>query len=62
MPFNSNTYHANKYQRRAWEELARARQERDNGDKERAAFFVKMARSSMKLSRTYRDLKKLGFR
>lgn len=51
MSFNSFTYHANKYARQAWEELAAARVHRDQGSAvERIVNCVTLARIYMHLS------------
>jgi hypothetical protein len=57
MPFNSQTYRSNKARRKAWEELERARDikaraargEAYDWEIPRVAFFVKMARLSMRM-------------
>jgi hypothetical protein len=51
MSFNSFTYYANKYARKAWEELSAARVHRDQGHPvERILNCVKLARIYMHLS------------
>ncbi len=62
MPFNADTYRANKHRRKAWQHLAEAREVKArvlNGtaydwERPRVAFLVSMARSSMKLHRLYK--------
>jgi len=63
VPFNANTYRANKYRRQAWADLAKARDikaraargEAYDWELPRAALFVKLARSNMKLHLLYRN-------
>lgn len=65
MSFNSDTYHANKWSRKALAEIAEARTIKDRIDagvayeweKPRVAVLVKLARGSMRVARTYRRLK-----
>lgn len=57
MAFNAQTYRANKYRRKAWEELAQARQIKDrvvagvayDWEKPRISTLVTLAKSSMRL-------------
>lgn len=49
MPFNSDTYYANKYRRSAWDYLTEARKRRDDGDIAGARISASLARSSMHL-------------
>lgn len=68
MPFNSDTYHANRYRRQAWDELAAARDikaraargEAYSWEISRIETFVKLARSSMRLSLSHRRLMQIG--
>jgi hypothetical protein len=57
MAFNSNTYRMNQYRKKAWAELAEARDIKDRAARgeaydwevPRIATFVQLARSSMRL-------------
>ena len=57
MAFNSQTYHANKHRKEAWVNLSRAREIKNrmmqgvayDWELPRITFFVKLARSDMKL-------------
>lgn len=53
MPFNSDTYHANKERRNALDYLATARDARDRGDCERASLYYKLARGAMRIRRSF---------
>ena len=64
MPFNANTYRMNQYRKKAWEELAQAREIRArvqsgtayDWELPRIAHFAALARSSMRL---YLNAKKI---
>jgi hypothetical protein len=64
MPFDADTYRANRYSRQAWEELATAREiksrvargEAYSWEAPRIETFVKLARSSTRLSLNARRL------
>lgn len=68
MPFNSDTYYANKYQRQAWEALADARDIRARAARGEAYAFevamlpnrVKRARLMMHMSVTFRRISDSG--
>lgn len=57
MAFNAETYRSNKYRKSAWKDLGAAREIKERAAKgeaydwelPRIAFFVKMARSNMRL-------------
>jgi hypothetical protein len=67
MPFNSTTYYLNKHAREAWAYLAKARDLRDRQKRGEPIhpwesgidFNVRMARSSMKQSLTYRRIREI---
>lgn len=64
MPFNSTTYHANKYRREAWRQLEEARAlrarvaagEAYDWEVPRVALLAKLALGSMKIHLSYRAL------
>jgi len=68
MSFNANTFYANKYRARAWDDLAEARDIKDRAAEGKAydweipriAFFVKMARSSMHIHLNYKRIGELA--
>jgi hypothetical protein len=70
MAFNSHTYYANKYRRQAWAELAEARAIKArvqagtayDWEPRRIAHFVLLARTSMHLSLSSRQLSELSKR
>lgn len=60
MSFNAHTYYANKYGRKAWEELSAARVHRDLGHAvERVQNSVKLARSYMRIAMSNRRLRQM---
>jgi hypothetical protein len=67
MPFNSDTYHANKYRRIAFQEIAEAKDIKRRAalgqaydwEVRRIPFLASNARSSLRLSRIYRECAKL---
>lgn len=67
MVFNANAYYANKYARRAWEQLAQVREIRERARRgeayvwevERMPRLVEMARGAMRLSISFRRLREL---
>jgi hypothetical protein len=68
MPFNAATYHANKYQSKAWQQLATARDikaraargEAYDWEVSRIAIFVQLARHSMHTSLYSRAMAQIG--
>lgn len=67
MAFNSNTYYQNKHRREAWAQLKHAREVRDrvragtayDWEAPHVALFARLARLSMKISLSYRSIKRI---
>ena len=65
MAFNSDTYHANKYSRVAFEEIAQAKDIKRRAalgqaydwEVRRIPLLVQSARTSLRISRLYRDVR-----
>lgn len=68
MPFNANTYRANKYRREAWAYLAEARAIKarvaagSEWERPRVGTMVKLARNSLRLMRSCLELRRIETR
>lgn len=68
MPFNADTYRANRYRRRAWEDLKRARDIKERAARgeaydweiPRIKAFADQARSAMRMSIGWRRIAQIG--